>query len=88
MAEGGQVGSPMGGPGDKSLDPRLLPHHPAGQAFLDACQANGWEPQARDVARMVHLWDQVRTGRRSEAVLSPARLAFARWLVDHGLLHE
>ena len=71
-----------------AFDPRLLAHHPAGQACLAACQANGWEPQSGDVVRLVRLWDEVHQGRRSEASLSPNRLAFARWLVEHGRIGE
>ena len=72
----------------KSLDQRLLSHHPAGKACLDACAANGWEPADADVVRLVRLWDEVRQGRRSEAALSATHLEFARWLVQQGHLHE
>ncbi len=68
------------------LDLRLLSHHPAGEACLSACLANGWQPQNADVIRLIRLWDEVRQGRRSEVPLSPARLAFARWLIEHGHL--
>ncbi len=71
-----------------AFDPRLLSHHPAGKACLAACLANGWQPKNGDVLRLIRLWDEVRQGRRSEVPLSPTRLAFARWLVEHGRLGE
>ena len=72
----------------KVLDQRLLSHHPAGQACLDVCQANGWQPTNADVIRLVRLWDQVRQGGRSEVALSPPHLAYARWLYQHGRINE
>jgi hypothetical protein len=73
---------------DRSLDERLLTHHPAGRACLEICTANGWRPESGDLVRLVRLWDEVRQGRRSEAALSRARLGFARWLVSQGRLNE
>ena len=70
------------------LDERLLQHHPAGQACLEACTANGWAPTSSDVLRLVRLWSDVHEGRRSEVDLSPARLEFARWLVQTGRIRE
>ncbi|MGI8422618.1 MAG: hypothetical protein ACR2NO_00625 [Chloroflexota bacterium] len=70
------------------LDERLLHHHPAGQACLEACTANGWAPGSSDVLRLVRLWSEVREGHRSENDLSPARLEFARWLKEHGRIGE
>ena len=72
----------------KAFDERLLTHHPAGQACLDACLANGWLPGNGDVLRLVRLWDEVHEGKRTETELSPERLSFARWLVQHGRLSE
>ena len=72
----------------KALDQRLLTHHPAGQACLDICLANGWQPTNADILRLVNLWDQVREGLRSEVALSPARLEFARWLYRQGRIGE
>ena len=71
-----------------SVDGRLLTHHPAGQACLDICTANGWVPESGDVVRLVKLWSDVREGRRSEIALSQAHLDFARWLVQRGRLSE
>lgn len=73
---------------DRSLDERLLTHHPAGKACLEVCTANGWIPESGDLVRLVRLWDEVRQGRRSEVALSRARLGFARWLVSQGRLNE
>ncbi|MBI3973758.1 MAG: hypothetical protein HY332_20980 [Chloroflexi bacterium] len=72
----------------KPFDERLLTHHPAGRACLDACLANGWQPANGDVLRLVRLWDEVRQGKRSEDALAPARLQFARWLIQTGRLNE
>ncbi|MGH2350942.1 MAG: hypothetical protein ACRDI2_10385 [Chloroflexota bacterium] len=72
----------------KPFDQRLLSHHPAGKACVDACLANGWQPGNGDVLRLVRLWDEVRQGRRSEVPLSRRRLQFARWLVEHGHIGE
>lgn len=71
-----------------SLDKGLLSHHPAGQTCVDVCLANGWQPQSKDVVRLVQLWEEVHQGRRSEVSLSPAHLGFARWLIEHGRLSE
>ena len=73
---------------ERPFDPRLLSHHPAGKACLDACLANGWQPRSGDVIRLVQLWDEVRQGQRCEVPLSPNRLAFARWLLQHGRIGE
>jgi hypothetical protein len=70
------------------FDERLLLHHPAGKACLDACTANGWAPESSDVVRLVKLWSEVRDGRRTEVALSPARLEFARWLHRTGRIRE
>jgi hypothetical protein len=70
------------------FDERLALHHPAGRPCLDVCTANGWAPESGDVVRLVRLWSEVREGRRSENDLSPARLEFARWLIEHGRLTE
>jgi len=70
------------------LDERLLQHHPAGQACLEVCTANGWAPESSDVLRLVQLWSEVKDGLRSEVQLSPARLEFARWLKEHGRIGE
>jgi hypothetical protein len=72
----------------KKLDERLLTHHPAGRTCYEVCQANGWTPGNGDLLRLVKLWDEVRQGRRTEVALSPARLGFARWLVQTGRLTE
>ena len=72
----------------KALDERLLTHHPAGQSCLDVCHANGWHPTSADVLRLVSLWDQVRSGRRSEVAIAPERLEFARWLYRQGKINE
>ncbi len=78
----------MGQSTRKVFDERLLTHHPAGQACLDVCMSNGWQPNNADVIRLVRLWDQVRQGRRSEVALSPARLEYARWLYRQGKINE
>jgi hypothetical protein len=70
------------------FDERLVQHHPAGQTCVDVCAANGWAPESADVVRLIRLWSEVREGRRSEADLSPARLEFARWLIQRGRLNE
>src|SRR5947209_5649045 len=70
----------------RQFDERLLTHHPAGRACLDVCLANDWEPGSADVLRLVKLWDAVRRGERSEVALSPRRVEFARWLIEHGRL--
>ena len=70
------------------FDERLLLHHPAGQACLEVCTANGWAPTSSDMLRLVRLWSEVREGRRSEVDLSPVRLEFARWLVRTGRIRE
>jgi hypothetical protein len=72
----------------KAFDERLLTHHPAGQACVDVCLSNGWQPASGDVIRLVRLWDQVRQGQRSEVALSSARLEYARWLYRHGKINE
>jgi hypothetical protein len=70
------------------LDDRLLTHHPAGQACVDVCRANGWQPSNADVLRLVQFWDRVRQGRHSETDLSPTHLEYARWLYQHGKINE
>jgi hypothetical protein len=70
------------------FDERLLHHHPAGQACLEVCTANGWAPESSDVIRLVRLWSEVKDGLRSEVELSPSRLEFARWLKEHGRIGE
>jgi hypothetical protein len=72
----------------RSIDERLLMHHPAGKACLDVCLAHGWLPTNADVLRLVRLWDEVHQGRRSETTLSRPRLEFARWLFERGRLSE
>lgn len=72
----------------RAFDPRLLTDHPAGQACLDTCLANGWLPGNGDILGLVKLWDQVKEGRRSEGEPTSKRLAFARWLVTHGRISE
>ena len=71
-----------------SIDQRLLTHHPAGQACLDACTAHGWTPENADVVRLVKLWSEVHEGLRSEVALSKPHLDFARWLRNHGRINE
>lgn len=71
-----------------AVDERLLTHHPAGQACLDVCAANGWAPDAGDIVRLVKLWSEVRDGERSEVVLSRSHLEFARWLHRNGRINE
>ena len=72
----------------RGLDTRLLSHHPAGQACLDACTANGWVPESADVVRLVKLWSEVQEGLHDEVQLSKSRLNFARWLRNHGRINE
>ncbi len=71
-----------------AIDERLLTHHPAGQACLEICTANGWEPDSADLVRLVKLWSEVREGQRSDLVLSRNHLNFVRWLREHGRINE